>query len=193
MEKTIKNLAAAFVGESQARNRYTFYAKTAQKEGYEQIAAIFEETANQEKAHAKRLMEHIQELKKNDNSYPAIELTAEVPNLWGTTLDNLRAAAQGEKYEHAEMYPEFAEVAEAEGLPRIAARLRSIAKAELHHEERYNKLIDLVEKDMMFRRGEKTWWCCRECGYIHEGTEPPAQCPACDHPQAFYQVMSENY
>lgn len=193
MEKTIKNLAAAFVGESQARNRYTFYAKTAQKEGYEQIAAIFEETANQEKAHAKRLMEHIQELKKNDNNYPAIELTAEVPNLWGTTLDNLRAAAQGEKHEHSEMYPEFAEVAEQEGLPHIAARLRSIAKAELHHEERYNKLIGLVEKDMIFKRGEKTWWCCRECGYIHEGTEPPAQCPACDHPQAFYQVMSENY
>ena len=193
MKETIKNLAKAFTGESQARNRYTFYAKTARDEGYEQVASIFEETANQEKTHAKMLMKHIQELKSNDMSYPAIEITAEVPNLWATTPDNLRAAIAGEHFETSQMYPGFAAKAKEEGLDKIAARLTDIAEAEKHHEERYTKLLDLFEKDMVFKRGEKVWWCCRECGYVHFGTEPPAVCPTCDHPKAFYQLLTEQY
>lgn len=193
MQKTIENLAAAFVGESQARNRYTFYAKTATTEGYEQIASIFEETANQEKSHAKTLMKHIQELKKHDVDYPAIKVEAEVPNTWGTTVDNLKAAIAGEHWENSSMYPDFAKIAKEEGLTKIADRLTDIAEAETHHEQRFTKLLNLFEKDMVFKRGEKVWWCCRECGYIHEGTEPPKCCPVCEHPQAFYQILSEEY
>ncbi len=193
MQKTIENLAKAFAGESQARNRYTFYASTARKEGYEQVASVFEETANQEKTHAKMLMKHIQELKKNDLNYPAISIEAEVPNVLATTRDNLLAAISGEHWETATMYPEFAKVAREEGLTTIANRLTDIAKAEAHHEERYMKLLEIVEKNMVFRRGEKVWWCCRECGFVYEGTEAPVVCPVCEHPQAFYQLKSENY
>jgi len=193
MQKTIENLAKAFAGESQARNRYTFYASTARKEGYEQVAAVFEETANQEKTHAKMLMKHIQELKKNDVNYPAISIPTEVPNVLATTADNLRAAIAGEHFETVEMYPEFAKVAREEGLTIIANRLTDIAKAEAHHEERYSKLLNLFEKDIAFKRGEKVWWMCRECGYVHEGTEAPKVCPVCEHPQAFYQVKCEEY
>lgn len=193
MQETIKNLAAAFTGESQARNRYNIYAKVAKQEGFEQIASIFEETANQEKAHAKRLMEMIQKLKNHDVNYPAIEITAEVPNVWDTTAENLKAAIAGENYETTQMYPTFADKADEEGLPEVAAKLRAIGKAEAHHEERYTKLLDIVEKDIVFKRAEKVWWVCRECGYVHEGTEPPKVCPACDHPQGFYQLLVENY
>lgn len=193
MQKTIENLAKAFAGESQARNRYTFYASTARKEGYEQIASVFEETANQEKTHAKMLMKHIQELKKNDLEFPPIEIPTEVPNTWGTTAQNLKAAMDGEHYETATMYPEFAKVAREEGLTVIANRLNDIAKAEAHHEERYSKLLNILENDIAFKRGEKIWWCCRECGFVYEGTEPPKVCPVCEHPQAFYQVKCEEY
>jgi len=193
MQKTIENLAKAFVGESQARNRYTYYASTARKEGYEQIASIFEETANQEKTHAKMLMRHIQELKKDDVNYPAISVPTEVPNVLSTTANNLRAAIAGEHYETSEMYPEFSKTARAEGLTIIANRLADIAHAESHHEERFGKLLDLLEQDMVFTRGDKVWWCCRECGYVHEGTEAPKVCPACEHPQAFYQLLNEQY
>ncbi len=193
MQKTIENLAKAFAGESQARNRYTIYASVARKEGYEQIASIFEETANQEKTHAKMLMGHIQELKKNDVSYPAIQIPTEVPNVWDTTLENLKASIAGEHFETSQMYPEFAKVAKEEGLTIIANRLTDIAEAEAHHEQRYTKLLSLLESDMVFKRGDKVWWCCRECGYVHEGTEPPKVCPVCEHPQAFYQLLSENY
>jgi rubrerythrin len=193
MQETINNLAAAFVGESQARNRYTIYAKVARDEGYEQIAGIFEETANQEKTHAKQLMKMIQDLKKHDVKYPAIQVAAEVPNVWDTTAENLKAAIAGEHWENTEMYPGFADKADEEGLSAVATRLRAIAKAELHHENRYTKLLSLVGKDIMFKRAAKVWWCCRECGYIHEGTEPPKVCPACDHPQAFYQLLVEEY
>lgn len=193
MQKTIENLAKAFAGESQARNKYTFYASTARKEGYEQIASIFEETANQEKTHAKMLMKAIQELKKNDLKYPAISIETEVPNVLATTPDNLRAAIAGEHFETTEMYPEFAETAKEEGLTMIANRLTDIAEAEAHHEERYIKLLNLFEKDMVFKRGEKVWWMCRECGYVHEGTEAPKVCPVCEHPQAFYQLKAEEY
>lgn len=193
MQKTIENLAKAFAGESQARNRYTFYASTARFEGYEQVAGVFEETANQEKTHAKMLMKAIQDLKKNDLKYPAIAIETEVPNVLATTLDNLRAAIAGEHWEKNTMYPGFAKTAKEEGLEKIADRLIDISEAEGHHEERYTKLLHLFEKDMVFKRGEKVWWMCRECGYVHEGTEPPKICPVCEHPQAFYQLLVEEY
>jgi rubrerythrin len=193
MQKTIENLAKAFAGESQARNRYTFYASIARNEGYEQIAGVFEETANQEKTHAKMLMKHIQELKKDDVAYPAIQIPTEVPNVLSTTIENLRASIAGEHFETSSMYPDFAKTAKEEGLTIIANRLTDIAEAEAHHEERYTKLLGLLENDIVFKRGEKVWWCCRECGYVHEGTEPPKVCPVCEHPQAFYQLLSENY
>jgi len=195
MEKTIKNLTKAFIGESQARNRYTYYAKVAKKEGYEQIAAIFLETAEQEKTHAKRLFEHIQELKKKlkDESWSEIAVEASAPNVYDDTLENLKAAAAGENYEYTQMYPEFAEVAKEEGLKKIAARMLSIAKAEEHHEERYKKLIEQIEGKSVFEKKEKVWWVCRECGYMHYGEEPPKECPSCDHPQAYYELKREMY
>jgi len=194
MQKTIQNLTKAFIGESQARNRYTFYAKAAQKEGYEQIAAIFLETAEQEKAHAKRLFEHIQELKeKIGENLDVIEVKAEMPTVYGNTAENLKAAIAGENYEHTQMYPEFAEVAEGENLPDIAERLRAIAKAEEHHEERYKKLLAQIEAGSVFKKDKETIWVCRECGYVHIGNEAPEKCPSCDHPRAYYQVKCENF
>lgn len=188
--ETLNNLAKAFIGESQARNRYTFYAKIAKKEGFEQIAGIFLETADQEKTHAKRLFEHIQKLKGDKDE---IKVEAVAPVVYGNTLENLKAAAAGENYEYTQMYPEFAEVAEKEDLPKIAIRLKSIAKAEAHHEERYKKLIKEVEAETVFKKEEKVSWVCRECGYIHEGAEPPKKCPACDHKQSYYQLKCEEY
>ncbi len=194
MERTLENLTKAFVGESQARNRYTFYAKIAQKEGFEQIAGIFLETAEQEKTHAKRLFEHIQEVKElmnRDNSEIVVECSS--PNSYGTTTENLRDAANGEKYEHSEMYPNFAVIAEEEGLDKIAKRFKSIAQAEKHHEERYLKLLKEVEAGSVHKKGTETVWICRECGYMHVGNEAPEVCPSCDHPRAYYQVQNENY
>ena len=188
--ETLKNLVKAFIGESQARNRYTYYAKIAKKEGYEQIAEIFLITADNEKEHAKRIFEHIQELKKGTD---AITVDAEAPLTYGTTVDNLKVAAAGENYEHTKMYPEFAEVAEKEGFAKIAVRLRSIAKAEEHHEERYKKLLEQVESGTFFKKSEKVWWVCRECGYVHYGTEPPLKCPSCDHAQSYYELKCEEY
>jgi rubrerythrin len=194
MQETIKNLAKAFVGESQARNRYTFYSKVAIKEGYEQIGAIFKDTADQEKSHAKRLFEHIQELKKDtQKDLGEIKVEAAVPTIYGTTIENIKAAIAGENWEHTTMYPEFAEVAEKEGLPEIAKRLRSIAKAEEHHEERYIKLLKEAEAGTVFKKDKEIWWVCRECGYQHFGTKPPEKCPSCDHPKAFYQVKCEEF
>ncbi len=185
MLKTLENLSKAFVGESQARNRYTYYAKIAQKEGFEQIAEIFLLTAEQEKTHAKRLFEHINELKK-DNI--AIKIEAEVPNSYGNTSENLKSAIAGETYEYEEMYPEFAKIADEENLPIIANRLRAIAVAEKNHKERYEKILKNIENNEVFKKGEETWWVCRECGYIHFGAEAPVKCPSCDHPQSFYQL-----
>lgn len=195
MEKTIKNLAEAFIGECQARNRYTYYAKDAKKEGYEQIAGIFAETAEQEKEHAKWLMRMIDQLKKeSQEDYSTIKVEqAAVPTVWGSTLENLKAAADGENYEHSDMYKRFADEAQEEGYNDIAARLRSIAKAEAHHEERYRKLIKQVEEGAIFKKEEETYWICRECGYQHTGKEAPEKCPSCDHPQAFYQVKCEEF
>lgn len=186
--ETIKNLVKAFIGESQARNRYTFYAKIARKEGYEQIAEIFLITADNEKEHAKRLFEHIQDLKKEEE----IKVEAEAPLTYGKTAENLKAAIKGENYEHTEMYPEFAKIAEKEGHPKIAARMRAIAVAEKHHEERYNKLLKEVERGF-FKKKEEVEWVCRECGYVHTGKEPPSKCPSCDHEKSFYQVKCESY
>ncbi len=194
MKKTIENLAKAFIGESQARNRYTYYAKIAAKEGYEQIAEIFLLTADNEKIHAKRIFEHIQELKKEiGEPFKEIKVEAEAPSVYGTTLENLKAAIAGENYEYTEMYPEFVKVAEEEGLTKIAERLRSIAIAEAHHEERYKKVLVEVEGGTVFKKEKEVEWVCRECGYVHKSTEPPEKCPSCDHPRSFYQVKCEEY
>jgi len=192
--ETIKNLVKAFIGESQARNRYTFYAKAAKQEGYEQIAEIFLITAENEKEHASSLFKLINELKKQSGgSLDEISVEAAAPTVLGTTAENLKAAIAGENYEHTKMYPEFAEVAEKEGYPEIAKRLRAIAKAEEHHEERYRKLLKEVEAGTVFKKEKEVWWVCRECGYIHYGKEPPEKCPSCDHPRSYFQIKCEEY
>ena len=194
MKETLKNLTKAFIGESQARNRYNFYSKIARKEGFEQIAEIFLITEGNEKAHAKRLFEHIQELKKKSGeSLDEIKVEASAPTTYGTTAENLKAAIAGENYEHTKMYPEFATTAEKEGLTEIAKRLRSIAKAEEHHEERFAKLLEQLEAGTVFKKDKEVWWICRECGYAHFGKEPPEECPSCDHPKGFYQLKCEEY
>ena len=195
MKQTLKNLCKAFIGESQARNRYTYYAKIAKKEGFEQIAGIFLETAEQEKTHAKRLFEHIQELKKElpKNEQNQIEVDAICPTIFSNTAENLKAAAEGENYEYTEMYPEFAGIAEKEGLIEIANRFKAIAKAEQHHEERYKKLLEQLENNTIFEKSETTTWVCRECGFVHFGIEAPEKCPSCDHPRSFYEIKCEEY
>jgi len=194
MKKTLENLTKAFIGESQARNRYTYYSKVAKKEGYEQIAGVFLETAEQEKTHAKRLFEHIQELKKEDGeSLDEIMVEAAAPNVYEDTATNLKAAIAGENYEHTEMYPDFANIADEEGYSKVATRMRAIAQAELHHEERYQKLLGELEAGTVFEKSEEKVWICRECGYMHTGPKAPELCPSCDHPQAYYQLQCETY
>jgi len=184
--QTEKNLLAAFAGESQARNRYTYYASQAKKEGYEQIAGIFIETADNEKEHAKRLFKFLEG--------GEAEITASYPaGVIADTKENLKAAAAGENYEHTKMYPEFARLAEEEGFSEISAVLRAIAVAEKQHEKRYLALIENIEKDRVFKREKVVRWKCRNCGYIYEGTEPPEKCPACAHPRAYFELLSENY
>lgn len=187
--ETIKNLTKAFIGESQARNRYTIYARIAQKEGFEQIAAVFTETAEQEKEHAKWLFRLINQLKANN----PVKVEAEAPTTLGSTTENLKSAIAGENYEYTEMYPGFADVAEKEGFPEIARRLRAIAKAESHHEGRYIKLLSELEGKTLFKKEKKVYWICRKCGYLHEGTEPPEECPSCGHPKAYFQLQCEEY
>lgn len=194
MKETIENLSKAFIGESQARNRYGFYAKKAKAEGYEQIAGIFLATAENERAHASQLMKMINALKeKSSENFDEIMVEAAVPTTNGTTIDNLKAAIAGETYEFMHMYPEFAEVADKEGLPEIAARLRAIANAEMHHEERYQKLLEQLEAGTVFKKERPVRWVCRECGYPHFGEEPPQVCPACSHPRAYYELKCEGY
>ena len=193
MKQTIKNLTKAFIGESQARNRYNFYAKVAKKEGYEQISAIFLETSDNERVHAKRLFEHIQELKEKLGDNEKIGVEAEAPTTYNTTIENLKASINGEHFEHEEMYPGFAKVAEEEGLPKIADRLKAIAKAEKHHEERYKKLLKELEAQTIFKKQEEVEWTCRECGHTHKGKQPPEKCPSCDHAQAYFQIKCEEY
>ena len=194
MQQTINNLAKAFVGESQARNRYAMYSKVAKNEGYEQIAAIFLETAEHEREHAKQVFKMIQELKSGSSEdLSELKIESGVPTVLGTTAENLKAAIAGEHYETTTMYPEFAEIAKSEGLAAVATRLGFIGKAETHHEERYVKMLAVVESGTVFNKSEEVWWYCRECGYAHFGKQPPEQCPACNHAKAFYQLMCENY
>ena len=194
MEKTLENLTKAFIGESQARNRYTFYAKVATKEGFEQIAGIFLMTAENEREHAKWLFRMINELRQKIPENPdEIVVEAAAPLTFGTTAENLAAAIAGENYETTTMYPEFADVAEAEGLDEIAHRLRMIAVAEAHHEERYRKLLSIVERGTAFEKEKTVIWVCRKCGYVHEGREPPVECPSCDHPREYFEIKCEEY
>ena len=194
MKNTLENLAKAFIGESQARNRYTFYAKIAKKEGFEQIADIFLVTAENEKEHANNLFKLISELKKRGNEKPdEVKVEAAAPTVLGGTKENLMASIAGENYEYTKMYPEFADVAEKEGFPGIAEKLRAIAKAEEHHEERYKKLLRQVDGGTFFKKEDDVWWVCRECGYIHFGKEPPKNCPSCDHSRRYFQLKCEEY
>ncbi len=186
MKETLTNITKAYVGECQARNRYTFYAKIAKNEGYEQISEIFLITAEQERAHAKRLFEQIQILKEGNNE--EIKIETSVPTIYGTTIENLKAAIAGEAHETEEMYPSFAKKAIEEGYTDLGRRLAAIAVAEKNHKERYEKLLSDLESGNTFKKSEETWWVCRECGYIHFGKEAPEKCPSCDHPQAYYQV-----
>ncbi len=184
--ETEKNLLKSFAGESQARTRYTYFASIAKKEGYVQIADIFEETANQEKEHAKRFFKF---LEGGD-----LEITATFPaGKMGTTPENLLAAAMGENEEHADMYPAFAEVARQEGFTDIAAAWTAICVAEKQHEKRFRDLLNNIENDRVFKREDKVVWRCRNCGYLHEGTAAPDKCPACIHPQAHFELLGENW
>ena len=187
--ETLKNLMAAFAGESQARNRYTFWSSIAKKEGYVEVSKIFEETANQEKEHAKRLMKLMNTAAQGET----LPVAGEFPVLMGTTVENLKAAAAGENEEWTHMYPEFAKKAEEEGLPEIAAILRAIAMAEKMHEERYLKLLENVKDGKVFEAGEVKIWKCRNCGHIVVGTEAPKVCPVCNHAQSYFEVKAENY
>jgi len=189
MKKTIENLTKAFIGESQARNRYSFYSRIAKKEGYEKIAEVFNLTAEQEKEHAKWLLKILNEIKEQD----VVEVQAEGVLSLGNTMENLKSAIKGENYEHTSMYPEFASVAQEEGYPEISARLKAISKAEEHHEERYAKILEELEKGTFFKKDQEVTWVCRECGYQFLGTEPPELCPSCDHPKSYYELKCENY
>ncbi|MCP4674578.1 MAG: rubrerythrin family protein [Deltaproteobacteria bacterium] len=184
--QTEKNLLTAFAGESQARNRYNFFASKAKKEGLVQISSIFEETANQEKEHAKRFFKFLEG--------GELAITAGFPaGVIGTTLENLNAAAAGENHEHIEMYPGFAKVARDEGFNDVAAVFEAIAVAEKQHEKRYKDLARNLEEGRVFKRDGKVTWRCRNCGYLHEGDEAPEACPACAHPQAHFEILGENW
>jgi len=184
--QTEKNLLTAFAGESQARNRYAYFASQAKKDGFVQISSIFEETANQEKEHAKKLFKFLEG--------GEVEVTASFPaGVIGTTLENLKASAAGENYEHTEMYPDFAKTAREEGFEAIATVFEAIAVAEKQHEKRYNDLAANIEAGRVFKRDKEVVWRCRNCGYLHTGKEAPQACPACAHPQAYFELLGENY
>jgi rubrerythrin len=184
--ETEKNLLKAFAGESQARNRYTYFASKAKAEGYVQISNIFAETANHEKEHAKRLFKFLEG--------GEVEVTASFPaGIIGTTLENLKEGAAGENYEYTEMYPSFAKVAREEGFSEIAAVFENIAVAEAYHEERYKTFIENIEKDQVFVKDSAIAWRCQNCGYNHTGTTAPVKCPACDHPQAHFEKKDTNW
>ena len=184
--QTEKNLLTAFAGESQARNRYTYFAGQAKKDGYVQIATIFEETANQEKEHAKRFFKFLEG--------GEVEIIGAFPaGMIATTLENLKAAAAGEHYEHTEMYPEFAKTAREEGFDAVAAAFEAISVAEKQHEKRYVDLAANIEAGRVFKRDEEVVWRCRNCGYLHNGSEALEVCPACVHPQAHFELLGENW
>jgi rubrerythrin len=184
--QTEKNILTAFTGESQARNRYTYFASKAKKEGFEQIRATFLETADNEKEHAERLFKFLEGGEAEiQASFPA--------GIISSTAENLKEAAGGENYEHTTMYPEFARTADEEGFPEVAKAMRAIAVAEKQHERRYLGLLDNIKNGRVFKRDEVVKWKCSNCGYIHEGTEPPEECPACAHPRSYYEILAENW
>ncbi len=184
--KTEKNLLKAFAGESQARNRYTFFASIAQKEGFRQIESIFLETADNEKEHAEVFFKYLKGID--------VEITAEYPaGKIGTTQENLLAAAEGEKIEWEGLYPDFKKTAEQEGFQEIAASFKEIVEVEQEHEKRYRKLLENVKNNKVFKKDKIVKWKCRNCGYVHEGKEPPELCPACKHKKEYYEVLAENY
>ena len=184
--QTEKNLLAAFAGESQARNRYTYFASQAKKEGLVQISQIFEETANQEKEHAKRFFKFLQG--------GEVEVQAAFPaGVIGSTSDNLKAAAEGENYEWTDMYPSFAAKAREEGFTEVAAVFEAVMVAEKQHEKRYNELRANIEANRVFKRDESVTWRCINCGYLFEGQAPPQKCPACAHPQSYFELLGENW
>jgi rubrerythrin len=194
MEKTLENLTKAFIGESQARNRYSFYAKQAKKDGYPQISMIFLETAENERQHAKWLFRMIQDLKEKMGQNPdQIVVEAEAPLTLADTVENVKAAIAGEHYENSEMYPQFAKIAREDGLDSVARRLLAIGKAEVHHEERYTKLLTQLEAGTLFQKEEMVEWTCIQCGYSTQGNEPPEKCPACDHPRKYFMIRCEEY
>jgi rubrerythrin len=184
--KTEKNLLAAFAGESQARNRYTFFASKAKQEGYEQISALFLETADHEKEHAKRFFKF---LEGGD-----VTITASYPaGVIGTTAENLKASAEGENCEHTSIYPQMADVAKEEGFPEVAAAFRAVALVEKQHENRYRRLLKNVTEGTVFKKEKVVRWKCRNCGYVHEGKNPPQKCPACENGEEFFEVVDEEY
>ncbi|MCG8531682.1 MAG: rubrerythrin family protein [Desulfovibrionales bacterium] len=184
--KTEKNILTAFAGESQARNRYDYFSSVANKEGYVQISKIFEETALQERAHAKRLFKFLEG--------GEVEITAAYPaGIIGDTMANLKESAAGEHYEYTEMYPEFAEIATQEGFPVVAAAMEAIAIAEKHHEQRYLALMNMIETGEVFKKAKPVVWRCINCGYIHEDIIAPGVCPACNHPQKYFEVRLEKW
>ncbi len=184
--RTEKNLLSAFAGESQARNRYTYFSGQAKKEGYMQIAQIFEETANQECEHAKRFFKFLEG--------GEVEITAAFPaGIIRSTVENLEEAAKGEHFEHSSLYPGFADVAEEEGFSDIARVFKAVCVAEKQHEKRYLALMNNLKEGRIFRRGNSVIWRCLNCGYLHEGLSAPSQCPACAHPQAYFELLAENW
>jgi len=184
--ETEKNVVKAFAGESQARNRYTYFASVAKKDGYEQISAIFLETAENEKEHAKVFFKYLEG--------GPVEITASYPaGRIGTTAESLLAAANGEKEEWSELYPSFEKTARKEGFKEIADSFKEIAEVEQQHEKRYRKLLENVKNKKVFKKEKTVKWKCRNCGYVHEGPEAPDSCPACKHPQSYYEVLEENY
>jgi len=184
--RTEKNLLAAFAGESQARNRYTYYAGQARKDGLVQIAHVFEETADQEKEHAKKFFKFLEG--------GEVEIHAAFPaGVIGSTAVNLKAAADGENHEWGSMYPEFAKIARDDGFETVAMTFEAIAVAEKQHEKRFRGLLANVEAGTVFKKNKKVGWRCRNCGYVHEGEEAPQACPACAHPQAYFEVLAENW
>lgn len=188
--KTAENLMKAFAGESQARTRYTFYSSVAKKEGYVQIANVFAETAENEKEHAKRFFKFLNE---GGLAGETVKITADFPVALGDTKLNLLAAANGENEEWSDLYPTFADIAEKEGFPAIAVAFRKISEVEKRHEARYRKLLSNIENDEAFKKTASVLWKCNNCGYIFEGTEAPKVCPACLHPQGYFEVFVENY
>jgi rubrerythrin len=187
--KTAENLLKAFAGESQARNRYSYYASQAKKEGYVQISNVFTETADNEKEHAKRFLKLLNESLNGE----MVEITASYPVALGDTKANLLAAANGENEEWTSLYPEFAKVADEEGFPIVAAAFRNIAKVEAKHEARYKKLLANIENESVFKKEAPVLWKCNNCGFIYEGVGAPETCPACLHPKAYFEVFVENY